>query len=404
MKLRSHVLLKYPDFLFYFIGRFISAIGDKVFTIAMSVWVVSENSPSVKFHLGFLLAMNTLPVVIFGPFAGAIADRFNRKICMLIADFVRFSVLLIALILLLNKKLGIPQMYVICFLLATFVPLFESAAGASITHFVEENDISKAVALDGSVVNLSEIIGASLGGVLVALFHFKGALIFNALTFLCSFIMISLIRAELSSNKDEKDSYFNEICEGFSYLLNNKPLFSLFLMFAAVNFFTAPVFVLIPLLVKFKFAIPLARWVAAYETSLALGAGTMAILLSFKVLFKKVYTGIAICLGIFGTGYILTGISPVPFSVCIWLFLSGAALATINTLAIGLFQATIPDSVKGRIFALLTTVCFAAIPISYIITGYVSNFCSAANLFFINGVMVVIMGFILLFLPRINVD
>jgi MFS family permease len=162
-----------------------------------------------------------------------------------------------------------------------------------------------------------------------------------------------------------------------------------------VNFFTAPVFVLIPLIVKFKFNISLAGWVASYETSLALGAGIMAILLSFFHGFKKVYLVISFSLFIFGSGYILTGITSIPFIICIWLFLSGSSLAMINTHAIGLFQKIVPDSMKGRFFALLTTVCFATIPLAYIVTGYVSKYVAPDLLFLINGIMICVMGGVL---------
>jgi len=380
--IRKHVLFKYPDFLFYFLGRLISATGDKVFTIAMSVWIVSEGTAADKMHLGFLLAMKTLTVVLFGPFAGGLADRLNRKTCMLLADGMRFSILLVAFLLLINHRLGIAEMYVVCFSLATFVPLFESAAGASIAHLVDEQDLTKAVALDGSVVSMSEIVGASLGGILVATVHFEGALAFNALTFLGSFVLISCIRRKLTA-EGLHTRYLREICQGFGYLLSNRPIALLLLVFALLNFFTAPVFILIPFLVKYKLDLPVAHWVAAYETSLALGAGITALFLSFIHTYTRIYLKMSLAL-------------------CLFLLLVGAALAVVNTLALGLFQHTVPDAMKGRFFAMMTTVCFAAIPISYIFTGYLSKHIAADHLFMINGLMIGVMGLILFMLPRVG--
>ena len=397
--IKEHVLFNNPDFLFYFLGRLISATGDKVFTIAMSVWIVSEGTPADKMHLGFLLAMNTLPVVLFGPFAGGLADRLNRKTCMLLADGMRFFVLLVALLLLINDRLGIAEMYVVCFLLATFVPLFESAAGASIAHLVDQQDLTRAVALDGSVVNMSEILGASLGGILVATVHFEGALAFNGLTFLASFVLISCVRRKLIAEGVHTD-YLREIGEGFSYLLKNQPIAMLLVVFALLNFFTAPVFILIPLLVKYTLNLPVAHWVAAYETSLALGAGLTALSLSFFHSFQKIYLKMVLALCLFGTGYLLIGFSSVAWPVCLYLFLAGAALAVVNTLALGLFQYHVPDAMKGRFFAMMTTVCFAAIPVSYILTGYLSKHIAAERLFMMNGFMIVLMGLVLSLLPR----
>ena len=399
-QIRSHVLFRNRDFLYYFLGRLISATGDKVFTIAMSVWIVSEGTPADKMHLGFLLAMNTLPVVLFGPFAGGLADRINRKTCMLLADGMRFFILLAAFLLLISNRLGITWLYGVCFLLATFVPLFESAAGASIAHLVEEKDLSRAVALDGSVVNMSEILGASLGGILVATIHFEGALAFNALSFVASFFLISRVHRKLTAQGAHTD-YLKEIGEGFSYLQKNRPIALLLVVFALLNFFTAPVFILIPLLVKYTLHLPVAHWVAAYETSLALGAGLTALYLSCIHSFHKIYLKMTLALCLFGTAFLLTSISSAAWPVCLYLFLAGAALAVVNTLALGLFQHQVPDAMKGRFFAMMTTVCFAAIPISYILTGYLSRYISAEHLFLLNGVMIVVMGLILSRLPRV---
>ncbi len=194
--------------------------------------------------------------------------------------------------------------------------------------------------------------------------------------------------------------YLREIGEGFSYLLKNRPIALLLVVFALLNFFTAPVFILIPLLVKYTLNLPVAHWVAAYETSLALGAGLTALSLSFFHSFQKIYLKMALALCLFGTGYLLIGFSSVAWPVCLYLFLVGAALAVVNTLALGLFQYHVPDAMKGRFFAMMTTVCFAAIPVSYILTGYLSKHITAERLFMMNGFMIELMGMLLSLLPR----
>jgi DHA3 family macrolide efflux protein-like MFS transporter len=109
---------------------------------------------------------------------------------------------------------------------------------------------------------------------------------------------------------------------------------------------------------------------------------------------------ISISLLFFGIGYILTGISSVPFLVCLWLFISGSSLAFINIHAITLFQSLVPDAMKGRFFSLLTTVCFAAIPLAYIVTGIVSKYIAPDTLFLINGIMISIIGLGLFFTAK----
>lgn len=394
----KHVLVKYPDFLFYFIGRFISATGDKIFTIAIAVWMMTGDSPESKIHLGFLLAMNTLPVVLFGPMAGSLADRFNRKTCMLLADCARALVLFLTFLLLITDSLHIAMMYGICFLLAIFVPLFESSASASVMHLVAEEDLEQAVAIDSSVVSLSEIVGASLGGILVAMIHFEGALLLNCCSFLLSFVCILLIKNKLVA-PGNGDSHYQAIIDGFQFIKGHKVVGRLLAIFCLVNFFTAPIFLLLPIMVRFNLGVPevdIAHFIAGFEMALAVGAGGMAFFLSVRNFIERPYIALFISLILFALTYLFIAASSFTLFIAAALTITGCALAIINTTAMSLFQRVVPDEMKGRFFASLTTCCFAAIPLSYIVTGYLSQYFSARILFAGDGVMIVVASLMML--------
>lgn len=394
----KHVLFKYPDFFLYFMGRFISAAGDKVFTIALAVWMMSDGNPENKMHLGFLLAMNTLPVVLFGPLAGSLADKFNRKTCMLIADASRALVLLMTFYLLVSDNLHIAMMYGICFMLALFVPLFESSASASVMHLVAEEDLEQAVALDSSVVSLSEIVGASLGGILVAVIHFEGALLLNCLSFLLSFVCIILIKTKLTA-PGVLESHYQAIKDGFYFIRENKVVGRLLTIFGFVNFFTAPIFLLLPIMVRFNLNIPethVASWIAGFEVALAVGAGGTALFLSTYNCIKRPYITLFCSLLVFAMAYIVISVLSVTWFIVFFLIVTGCTLAVINTTAMSLFQRIVPYEMKGRFFASLTTCCFAAIPLSYIVTGYLSQHFSARTLFCADGVMIIFISLLML--------
>jgi hypothetical protein len=148
--------------------------------------------------------------------------------------------------------------------------------------------------------------------------------------------------------------------------------------------------------------LPYRRWLQTVSLGCSRDelAGLTALSLSFIHSFQKIYLKMALALCLFGTGYLLIGFSSVAWTICLYLFLAGAALAVVNTLALGLFQYYVPDAMKGRFFAMMTTVCFAAIPVSYILTGYLSKHIIAERLFMMNGFMIVLMGLLLSLLPR----
>src|SRR6056297_3586878 len=121
--MKNHPLLLFPDFRKFFAGRFASAIGDKFFSIALAWWVVNRGGPNASLHLGLLMTMTMLPIVIFGPVMGTLADRFHRKKCMISSDAARLSLLLIISALLATERLTLPVLYLLVFAISTFMPL-----------------------------------------------------------------------------------------------------------------------------------------------------------------------------------------------------------------------------------------------------------------------------------------
>jgi MFS family permease len=113
--MKNHPLIACSDFRKYFLGRSISAVGDKFYTIALAWWVLSQGENSGVLF-GILMASSILPVVLFGPMAGTLADRMNRKKCMLIADGARFFFISVLFILCMFDWLSLPLLYLLVFL------------------------------------------------------------------------------------------------------------------------------------------------------------------------------------------------------------------------------------------------------------------------------------------------
>jgi MFS family permease len=182
----------FPDFTKLFIARVISAIGDKFFTLSLMWWVISL--PNGKFGLSLAMAATFLPVVIFSPIMGTMADRHNKKYLMLLADFLRALFLSVILILLIYEKLSLTYLLIFVFFIYTFSPLFETSVSSSLLMITSENHLSAATAIDSSSIGISNVIGAMLGSILIAIIGFKGAVTFNMLTYLLSFSFVLLIR------------------------------------------------------------------------------------------------------------------------------------------------------------------------------------------------------------------
>ncbi|HCC48251.1 MAG TPA: antiporter [Elusimicrobia bacterium] len=400
-ELKSHPLALFADFRRLFLGRVISAVGDKFFSIAIAWWVLSEAGDKSKFHLGLIMAVNVLPVVLFGPLLGTLSDRSNKRAVMLGADAARAGLVLLLGLLLWSGRLNLYWLYAICFLISGFGPLFESAVAASILKLTSPEKMPQAVAADASVLQLSNVVGSALGSVLMAAAGVAGAFMFNAAGYASSFAAVWGIKTKLDPEERTESSFIAEFKEGLAYTFGNRPLLSLILTFAAFNFFVSPILILIPMIVKFKLAASV-TWLAIFETFFAGGSAALAAYLSFREARGSIYRWLfasVLLVGLsFGGLYFATD----KYLICGVLFLGGAALGGGNTLAITLFQSTVPDEMKGRFFSVLTTLAYAVMPLAFMTNGLLAekfsvNFCLAMN-----GAATLALSFVVLLVPRIK--
>lgn len=383
----SHPLVRFRDFRLFFAARFISAIGDKFFTIALSWWAVNETGPKGALNLGFLMALTLLPSVLFGPLVGTLVDRYDRKRCMIFADGCRLGLAALMAFLLWKGTITLPVMYVLVFALACFMPLFESSAEGSLASLTDEEGLFAAVAVDSSVVAMSNVLGAALGGVALAVVGTVGAFGFNGLTFAVSLLLVMSVRASLvpGEGSQSKGGAKESLGEILSWLMKNRDVLGILIMFGVLNFFAAPLMVSIPMMVRYAFEGNV-TWVAFLEASLALGTVSMAFLMSFasgeRTLFR-IFTGV-IALGV---AVIAFAIAPALWVGLPCVFCAGVGLALVSASAMGFFQRTVPDSLKGRFFSILTAVAYSVMPLALALNGVVSQFYSVRLVLAVDGLM-----------------
>lgn len=400
-EIKTHPLAEFADFRRLFVGRVISAVGDKFFTIAIAWWVLSRAGESSKLHLGLIMAVNVIPVVIFGPLLGTVSDRSDKRRAMLAADAARALLVLVLAVLLWSGSLSLYVLYAVCFLISGFGPLFESAVAASILRLTSERAMPQAVATDSSVMQFSNVIGSALGSVLMAAAGIAGAFLFNAAGYAASFAAVWGIKTPLAPAASTGSAFADEFKAGLAYIFDNKPVLWLILSFAAFNFFVGPILILIPMIVKFTLNESV-TWLAVFETFFALGSSALAVGLSFKRSYGNIYWwffGSLLAVGLFFGGLYFTGNK---YGICALLFGAGAALGAGNAVILTLFQTIVPDAMKGRFFSVLTTLAYAVLPLTFMLNGmladkYSINFCIA-----VNAAAVLALSSVVLLLPRVE--
>lgn len=393
---KSHPLFLYPDFRRLFLGRITSALGDKIFTIALAWWMIQRNDSTM---LGLLMAVNVAPVVIFGPAMGTLADRHDRRKCMLIADLARSAVVLLLWVFYTNGSLSNGLLFGLVFLTGSFTPLFEGSASSSLMELTDGKDLERVVAMDSMVMHVAAAMGAFAGSLFLVWLGIGGAFLLYSITFLISFSFIFRIRKALPSQATEA-GYLTQLMQGFAYLKSEAPLFSLVALFALLNFFIAPIMLFIPMMVKEHLSAGV-TWLAILEGALALGSVLTAFGLSLKNPFKNAYPAIGLAILSMSLLILAMAHSHQRYTVMLLVLLTGAGLSIVNTLAISLFQGHVPDHLKGRFFAILNTLCFAAMPLAFLINGMALKTISLKHLMIMNALAALFLSLPAFFIPRL---
>ena len=212
-------------------GQVISELGNWFNFIAALglVRVVSNAAPEVT---TILLIVRLIPFTLFAPLAGAFVDRWSRRTTMIATDFLRLVVALGFLFVRRPEDLWIA--YLCTALLSFFGAFFEAAKNAAVPNITGERDLLSGNALMFSSRFLLMSLGAALGGWTAARVGYHAAFIINAVSFLASAYSVWLVPEEETKQSDstavvtgrakQKRSYWSDIREGWSYIINHRPV------------------------------------------------------------------------------------------------------------------------------------------------------------------------------------
>lgn len=183
------LLRRNPNFRNLWLGSVISQFGDWFNVIAAAELITRLTDSGVA--LSYLFLARFLPLFVFSPFAGILADRWNRKHIMVLSDVLRGVTVLGFLFI--NDAGDIWFFYLLTVLQFSLSALFTPARGAVLANVVPPNELVAANALDSLTWSTMLAIGAFTGGVVAAFFGAAAAFVADSFSFLLSAVFIARI-------------------------------------------------------------------------------------------------------------------------------------------------------------------------------------------------------------------
>lgn len=314
----------------------------------------------------------SLPVMLFGPFAGLVADYMDRKLAMGGALFIAA---IGASILAFGSVGGWLQYWHFLAIAAVngMVQTIEAPSRQAVVRtVVGDEDLPYAIPAQAMTFNISRIVGPAIGAIVAVAWGVQGCFFFNAVSYFALIGAVFMIRADLRPKRKEHGTITDLLLDGIRYTFREKGLRTLFLMESATSVFGMFYLSLLPAIASAKVGPDLPA-LGYCSTSVGIGAFSGLILLS--MLSSKPYRPLLTRIAMISMALALVLMAFVPKGPLIFgvLILAGMSsimqFNTTNTL----FQMLSPENLRGRVISMHMWAISGLAPLGIYVFGHIAQ-------------------------------
>ncbi|UCC86563.1 MAG: MFS transporter [Anaerolineales bacterium] len=387
-------------------GQAFSLVGSQLVQFVL-VWYLTATTGSATV-LAFATLVALLPQIFLSPVAGALVDRWNRRMVMMVADagIALATVALAALFLI--QAVQVWHIYLLMFIRAAGAAFHWPAMQASTSLLVPERQLSRVAGLNQTLWGLAGIVAPPLGALLLGLLPMQGILAIDVGTAMLAIgplVFIAIPNPERkhgSQALDEKASVWADLRQGLRLVRRWPGLLMIIIIATLINLLLVPAISLMPILVTEHFgggALQLAWMEAAWGIGMVLGGVLIGVWGGFK---RRMVTALV---GLIVMGAALTAVGLLPSTAFMLalaaFFLGGAMNPIVNGSVFAALQASVPADMQGRIFTLLLSGSAAMAPLSLAAAGPLADAFGVQIWFAVGGLLTVAMGVSSAFVPAL---
>ncbi len=387
------------------VGQAFSLFGSALVQFALIWWLTQKSGSATVLAIATLVGM--LPQIVVGPFAGALVDRWNRRIVMIVADG---TIALFSLLLAYSFASGgvqIWHVYAVMLLRAIGAAFHFPALAASTRMMVPKEQLTRISGLNQTLQGINSLAAPPLGAFLISVISTQHVLLIDVGTALLAIIPLFFIpipqpKRIADTQSDAKPSLMQDIREALRYIRSIPGLLTIIFMALFLNFLLVPVESLMPLLVTKHFgkgAIELGIVNSVSGAGIIAGGLLLGIWGGFK---KKIVTSMTAIVGL-GVAVLLIGIAPA--NLFVLAIIGSIMLGFMSPLANGplgaLLQSIIRPDMQGRVMSLLASGATAISPIGLLIAGPFSDWLGIRVWFWAGGLICVLIALMGFFIPSV---
>ncbi len=346
-----------------------SLIGSQMSGLAVGIWVYQETGNAAP--LAFAAFFGTLPRVVMSGVAGVLADRWDRRYVMVIADIGQGLTTGFLMLVFLTDSFALWHLYTMSFLGSIFSAFQGPAFQASITMLIPDEHRDRANALQQLTGPASGVIAPIITGLVFTIIGVTGVMAIDMVTFFVAvgvILMVHIPRPEQTAEgAASRGSIWKEAFYGFRYLWNKRPLFVLVSYFSFVNFLANGVFILMTpyVIARTDSTELLGTLLGVMSMGAIVGGIFMSVWGGTRPRIHTVLPGIAFA-GAFIAAY---GLEMSPILMGAVLFIMMVPLPMVNAAITSILQLKVAPDIQGRVFAAIGQLASLMTPLAYLAAG-----------------------------------
>jgi len=367
--------LRSRNYRLFFMGQGLSLIGTWMQRTAL-MWLIGTMFPSERiaaFWLGVVGFSGQIPSLVLTPLAGALADRWNRRRMVVVAQTLAMTQAFVLAALALTGKIELWHIVALSLWLGAVNAVDIPTRQAFLVEMVEgPDDLSNAIALNSSIVNVGRLAGPALGGILTALVGAGVCFLLNGLSFLAVIAALFAMRLKPRPPQPTHKHVLRDLADGFSYAFHFAPIRSLLLVMALVSLVGIPYSSLLPVFARHVLSTG-AQGYGALMAGVGVGALVGAVYLAGRSTVRGLGRVIAFAPALMGTGLVVFAVSrSFALSLALTPFL-GLGQILLMAACSTVLQTIVDDDKRGRVMAFYSLSFLGMMPLGQLLAGVASR-------------------------------
>lgn len=390
MNISTFKAFRSRNYRLYFTGQSVSLIGTWMQKTAVS-WVIYTLTHST-FMLGLTLFASQFPSFLFSLIGGVVSDRYNRYRVLLATQVASMIQAILLAILILLKHYEVWEILALSVMLG-IINAFDVPARQSLVYEMVEDksDLSNALALNSSMVNLSRLIGPAIAGIVLEGLGDGVCFLLNAVSFIAVIGSLLMMKLPKYVKKEHTKNVFGELKEGMAYIKRTPSIAFTLVMLALISLMVLPFSTLIPYYAKDVFK-GTASTFGIIDSFIGLGAFSGAIFLASIKAGSNLKKILFINTLVFGAGLVLFAHERSYPLALLFVTIAGFGMMSQITVSNTLIQTTVAQNMRGRVISYYAMAFFGMQPLGGLLVGAISKWVGTTDTMMGEGVAALLIG------------